>query len=80
MSLERLRKEIEQSKPIFGFRRAIKNIKLGKTKTVFLAGNCPKEFMDGVKSYNVEVIQLKEDNTEIALICKRPHFISVISF
>jgi len=80
MSLERLKKELEKSKPIFGFKRTIKNIKLGKTKLVFLAGNCPKKFMDKITPYNIGVIQLKEHNAELALICKRPHSISIISF
>ena len=80
MSLSRLKKELQNNKPVFGFERTIKNIKIGKTKIVFLAKNCPEDFKEKIKLYNVEMIELKEESDELALICKRPHIISVISF
>ena len=80
MTMEKLKQELQNSKPIFGFERALKNIKQGKTKTVFLSSNCPREFKERIKLYGVEIIELKEESDEVALVCKRPHSISVVSF
>ena len=79
MSLDELKKALKEKTIVFGTERTLKNLKLGKTKKVFLASNCPDKIREEIKSYGVEVIELKEPNTEIALICKRPHDISVLS-
>lgn len=79
MSLEELKKALKEKTIIFGTEKSLKNLRNGKTKRVFLASNCPEKTRKEIKGYDVEVIELKEPNTEIALICKRPHPISVLS-
>ncbi|MEK6934384.1 MAG: ribosomal L7Ae/L30e/S12e/Gadd45 family protein [Nanoarchaeota archaeon] len=80
MTLEKLRKALKDEKVIFGTEKTLKNLRLGKTKAVFIASNCPTDIKEKIKKYKVEVIELKEPNDEIALICKRPHSISILSY
>ncbi|MEK6826062.1 MAG: ribosomal L7Ae/L30e/S12e/Gadd45 family protein [Nanoarchaeota archaeon] len=80
MSSSRLKKELQDGKAVFGFDKTIKNIKQGKTKVVFLASNCPSDLKYRISLYNVEMVELKEENDAVALICKRPHPVSVVSF
>lgn len=79
MSLSELKKALKEKTVIFGTEKTLKNLKLGKCKKVFISSNCPKIIKDEIKSYEVEIIELDEPNTEVALICKRPHPISVLS-
>ena len=80
MSVKKLREMLKSNKPVFGTEKTLKNLKKGIVKTVFLSKNCPFMTKEIIKKYKVEIIELNEDNDEIALVCKRPHFISVISF
>lgn len=80
MSLAKLKKAIKEQKLIYGTKKTLLNLKLGRTKTVFLASNCPEETKNKIKSYKVEVIQLKIPNDEISMLCKKPFLISVISY
>jgi len=80
MSLIQLRKAIKENKIVYGSEKTLKNLKLGKTHTVFLAGNCPEELRKKIKSYLVEIIELEETSDEIALLCKRPHSLIVLSY
>ena len=80
MSLDELKKALKEKSIVFGTKRTMKNLKLGKCKKVFLSSNCPEEVKKEIKSYSVEVVELKELSSEIALVCKRPHCISVLSY
>ncbi len=80
MSLDELKKALKEKTLVYGLKRTLKNLKLGKCKKVFLANNCSEEMRKKVKNFDVEVVELKEPNSEIALICKRPHIISVLSY
>jgi len=79
MSIAKLREALKGGKVVFGLEKTLKNLKLGKVKTVFLSSNCSDEMREEIKNYDVEVIELSEPSDEIALICKRPHAISVLS-
>lgn len=80
MSLSELKKALKEKNLVFGCKRTLKNLRLGKCKKVFLASNCPEKIKEDIKSYDAEIVELKEPSAEIALICKRPHGISVLSF
>lgn len=79
MSIVKLRAALKTGKVIYGSERTLKNLKTGKVKTVFLSSTCPGDVREIIKGYDVEVIELKEDGEEVALVCKRPHPISVLS-
>jgi ribosomal protein L30E len=70
---------LKEKNIIFGTEKTLKNLKNGKCKKVFLSSNCPDRIRKEIKDFDVEVIELKEPNTEIALVCKRPHPVSVLS-
>ena len=80
MSLPKFKKALREKKLIYGTERTLKNLKLGKTTAVFLAKNCPDKIREVVKMYKVEVVEMSEPADELALICKRPHAIAVISY
>ncbi|MBI2499552.1 ribosomal L7Ae/L30e/S12e/Gadd45 family protein [Candidatus Woesearchaeota archaeon] len=79
MSIEKLKKALREEKIIYGIDNTIKDLKLGKAKCVFLAKNCPDKIREEIKKYKTEVIELEESSDEIALVCKRPHQIIVLS-
>ena len=80
MSIDLLKKSLKDDKLVFGFTTTLKNLKNGKTKKIFLAGNCPQKFKDQVRKYNnVEITELKEPNKEIALICKKKFAVNILS-
>lgn len=80
MSLTKLKENLKNKKPFIGFDKTLKGLKNGEISMVFLANNCPDKIKDEVKSFEVEIIEMKEDSEEIAMVCKRQHNISVISF
>ena len=84
MTLEELRRALKEEKPIFGSELTLKKIKLGKVKKVFLASNCPKSVREDIEHFakmsQFEIVNLKEPNDELALICKKPFSISVVSY
>ncbi len=84
MSIADLRKALKSEKLFFGAREAIKNLKRGKLKKIFLAENCPENIRNDIeylgKLAKVEVIKLKQPNDELALICKKRVPVSVISY
>ena len=79
MSIEKLRQTLKDKKVIFGFDRTLKGLKRGEISLVFLSSNCTSEMKEEIKSFGVEMIELKEDSDEVAMICKRQHPIAVIS-
>ena len=54
-----------------------------KLKKVFVSSNCKGEVKKRIKHYcevgNVELVEMKEANDEIGVICKKPFPISVVS-
>ena len=79
MSLELLKKSLKEDKLVYGFRSAVLGLKNGKVIKIFLAKNCPQEFKDKLKNYNIEIIELNEPNKEISLICKKKFSINIVS-
>lgn len=84
MSLIELRKALKEKKIIIGTEKTLKSIKSGKVSKVFLAKNCPDDVKQSVERYaeisKIDVVQLKESNEEIAMICKKPFPIGVLSY
>lgn len=75
---------LKESTLTLGTERTIKAIKQGKAKEVFLASNCPettkKEINYLAKIGSIKVIELKEANDEIGVICKKPFSITVLCY
>lgn len=83
MSLAELMKALKEKSIVFGSKETIKNLKRGTVKRVFLASNCPKKIAKEVDYYaklgKVELIKLDQPNDELALLCKKPYPVTVVS-
>ncbi len=84
MSLEELRKALKEKTLAYGTKEAIKNLKAGKIKVVLISGNCSKLTKDNLERYTklsgAKLIELKQPSSELALLCKRGHPVSVLSY
>lgn len=83
MSLSELVKALKEKTIVFGTNETIKNLKRGNVKMIFLASNCPDYVVKDIEYYaklgKVEIIKLDQPNNELALICKKPHPVTVVS-
>lgn len=83
MSLAELMKVLKEKNIVFGSKETIKNLKRGAVKRVFLASNCPKKVETDIEHYakigKVEVTKLDQPNDELALLCKKPYPVTVVS-
>jgi ribosomal protein L30E len=77
-----IRDELKKGKPIYGVECAMKKMKTGKLKRIFISSNCPEKarLADYAKATNVEIVELEENNAQLGVLCKRPHAISVLAF
>ncbi|MAG20395.1 50S ribosomal protein L30 [archaeon] len=84
MSLVDLKKVLKEKEVVIGTDKAIKNIKRGKCEKVFLSSNCPEEVKGDIEHYSklnkTEIVQLKQPNDELGMICKKPFSISVLCY
>jgi len=79
-----LKEAVKEKKVIIGADRTLKNLKLGKLKRIYLASNVKQDIKEDIEHYtklfNVKLVQLKENNEELGLICKKQFSVSVLSF
>jgi large subunit ribosomal protein L30e len=84
MSIEKLKKAIKEEKLSLGERETLRNIKLGKTKVIFMASNCKEQTKEAVEDYKkhstLEVIQLEIDAEEVGIICKKQFPVAILSY
>ena len=82
-ALVEIKKNLKSKKLIIGSNKAIKNLKLGKIKKVFLSYNCAENIKKDIIYYSkiskIEVIELAQRNDELGTICKKLFQISVLS-
>jgi len=82
--MKTLKEAVKAKKVIIGADRTLKNLKLGKLKRVYLASNVKQDIKEDIEHYTklfeVKLVQLKEDNEELGLICKKQFSVSVLSF
>ena len=80
--LNEVKKVIKEEKYVIGIEEVLKNLKSGKLTKVFLTSNCPDEFRKDIDHYSkiagVEIIQLKQPNDELGILCKKPFSVSVL--
>lgn len=84
MSVEQLKKALKEEKCIFGLNETENNVKLGKTKTIFLARDCKASVREKMYHYkklgNVDVVELDIKGQEIGALSKKQFSISVLSY
>ena len=68
---------------VMGTERTMKLLKQGKLKTIYLSSNVPENLRKDVEHYSnlnkVEVVNLKQPNEELGVMCKKPFAISMLS-
>lgn len=81
-AIDDIKKGLKEGKAVIGTKRVIKSLKLGKLAEVYLTSNCPLDVKEDIRYYSklakVKVIQLKQANDELGVICKKPFAISVL--
>jgi large subunit ribosomal protein L30e len=84
MSLADLKKALKEEKIAFGANQAIRNLKNGKTKVIFLANNCSDKIRKNIEYYanlsKAKIIDLDKSKNELSVFCKKGYPISVISY
>ncbi|MBR9691294.1 50S ribosomal protein L30 [Candidatus Woesearchaeota archaeon] len=80
--IDDIKKIIKEGKAVIGTNDVMKSLKLGKISKVYITINCPDSVKDDIKYYaslsGAEVVQLKQPNDELGIVCKKPFAISVI--
>ena len=84
MTIADLRKALKEKTISFGRDSALKKLKTGKIKGVFLANNASDKMKDDFQHYTklagVKLTILDQPSTELQLVCKRGHPVTVISY
>lgn len=82
MSVKEIREAEKKKLAIFGAKRVIDGIKIGKVASVYLAGNAPKNIVSQISETasvgGVKVKELKETNEELGSLLKKLFSISVV--
>ena len=73
---------VKEGKAVIGTGQVFQQMKLGKIAKVFVTVNCPDGVKEDIRTYaqlgDVEVVQLKQPNDELGVLCKKPFSISVL--
>ena len=82
-NISEIRKLVKQKNIIIGTDRTLKNLKLGKIKTIYLSSNCSEKTKETIAHYSklskASIIKLKYPNDELGILCKKSFSISVLS-
>ena len=83
MTIVELKKHVGSKNLVLGMDRAMKNMKKGNLKEVFLASNISKEMKEDIetvaKKVGVKVSHLEINNEEMGVVVKKPFSVSVAS-
>jgi len=78
-----IKKIVQTHKVVIGTEESIAQLKRGKVEKILISSNCPATILADIAHYaelsNAEVIQAPFTNEELAVICKKPFSISVLS-
>ncbi|MBW2989914.1 ribosomal L7Ae/L30e/S12e/Gadd45 family protein [Candidatus Woesearchaeota archaeon] len=81
--ISEIRKMLKKKAIIIGADRALKGIRLGKVKKVYLSANCSESLKKTIGHYSklsrVEIVNLRHPSDELGILCKKPFSISVLS-
>ena len=84
IKMEDLKKALQENKVIIGKDRVLKKLRIGKLERVYLASNCPLQMKEDIKHFakinNIKVVEAKENNEQLGIICKKQFSISVLGY
>ncbi|MCC6027073.1 MAG: 50S ribosomal protein L30e [Archaeoglobi archaeon] len=71
-----VRRALKSGKYYFGSRRTIKALKKGEAKAVVVSKNCPEEFLQEIKKFNVPIYVFDGTNMQLGEFCGKPFSIA----
>ncbi|MBN2367550.1 ribosomal L7Ae/L30e/S12e/Gadd45 family protein [Candidatus Woesearchaeota archaeon] len=81
-NIDEIKKDLKEDRLVIGTNKAVKSLRLGKLRKVYLTSNCPDDVKESVEKYSklakVEVVRLKLANDALGTVCKKPFSISVL--
>ena len=82
INVAELRKLVVNKSLVIGTKKTLKELKKGNLSMIFLTSNCAESVKENIKQYcklsNVPFEELKEDDAEIGILCKKQFSISVM--
>ena len=82
--LAEIRKQLDTENIILGKDRTMKLLRGGELSKVFLSSNTEAKAREEIEKYaglnDVRVETLDLNNEELGILCKKPFFVSVLSF
>ncbi len=80
--MDEIKKLLGKDNLIIGMERTVKAIKSGELKKVFLASNASESLKKDVDYYSklsgFEVVNLKINNEDLGVLCKKPFSVQVL--
>ena len=77
-----LKKLVGSNLLVLGTDRTLKELNKGNIVKIFIAANCATDIKDSINQYcklsKIPCEELKDDDSEIGVICKKPFSISVV--
>jgi len=74
---------VKTGKVAFGAKNTIKNVKLGKTKLVVVASNCPRKVREDIEYYcklsNIPLLVYNKPGINLGAVCGKPFAVSALS-
>lgn len=78
-----IKQVLKTGKYILGYRKSIRNIKMGKAKAVVIASRIPKWMEDDIMYYarlgEIPVIKFKGTSYELGMVCGKPFPVAVMA-
>jgi large subunit ribosomal protein L30e len=82
--MKELKLKIQEGKVVLGAEVVLKRLRTGSLSKIYLASNCPDKFKQEIVDYallsKVPVVELKQDNEELGVFCKKNFFVSALGF
>ena len=77
-----IKKLLETKRAVIGTDRTLKGLRAGTLEKVFVSANTPADIRETISYYsrlsNTELIELKDTNEELGVVCRKPFSISLI--
>ena len=74
---------VKTGKVLFGVNNAVKSIKMGRTKLVVVASNCPRSVVEDIKYYarlsDVPLVIYKGTSIDLGAVCGKPFMVSALT-
>ncbi|RLI79510.1 50S ribosomal protein L30e [Archaeoglobales archaeon] len=74
-----LRRALSTGKVYLGAKRTLKALRSGDVKLVVTAVNCPEEFLEEIKRYDIPVLTYNGTNMDLGATCGKPFGVSMLA-